>query len=189
MPGKCGGKWIQLCSGNALRRRHQPERHLPGIKYKSQSFKRLIHKIPQGDSGGALTVDGILVGIVSRGGSERCIKVALISPDFILILFLGQYVWCLHWRGLLYALDQRNDFDYGRHASMWPHIGENSHCRYVYSKYLKLKRNGDFGDAITPIDMMNHWWCWVCRCCDVCSSITLPLPYQTVALFIKSMLM
>ena len=124
MPGKCGGKWIQLCSGNALRRRHQPERHLPGIKYKSQSFKRLIHKIPQGDSGGALTVDGILVGIVSRGGSERCIKVALISPDFILIWFLGQYVWCLHWCGLLYALDQRNDFEYGRQ----PQCRHQTHC-------------------------------------------------------------
>ena len=32
-----------------------------------------------------MTVDGNLAGIASRGGSERCVKVALISPDFIFI--------------------------------------------------------------------------------------------------------
>ena len=40
---------------------------------------------------------------------------------------------------------------------MWHHIGENPHCRYVYNKFeLKKQLNDDFGDAITPIDMMNH---------------------------------
>ena len=37
-------------------------------------FKR-FQQITQGDSGGALTVDGVLAGLVSRGGSDICAKV------------------------------------------------------------------------------------------------------------------
>ena len=41
---------------------------------KSEYFKR-FQQITQGDSGGALTVDGVLAGLVSRGGSDICAKV------------------------------------------------------------------------------------------------------------------
>ena len=36
---------------------------------------QLVLKSFQGDSGGALTVNGILAGLVSRSGSEGCAKV------------------------------------------------------------------------------------------------------------------
>ena len=41
---------------------------------KSEYFTR-FQQITQGDSGGALTVDGVLAGLVSRGGSDICAKV------------------------------------------------------------------------------------------------------------------
>ena len=34
-----------------------------------------FYQIAQGDSGGALTVNGVLAGLVSRGGSDGCAKV------------------------------------------------------------------------------------------------------------------
>ena len=48
---------------------------------RSQYFKRekLQKNLLQGDSGGALTVDGTLAGIVSLGGSQECAKVTFSS--------------------------------------------------------------------------------------------------------------
>ena len=41
----------------------------------SQKYFKRFQQITQGDSGGALTVDGVLAGLVSRGGSDICAKV------------------------------------------------------------------------------------------------------------------
>ena len=72
-------------------------------------------------------------------------------------------------------------------ASHWRKLPLQVRLQQIFE--LKKQLNGDFGDAITPIDMMNHCIGDV-EFVDVamCSSITLPLPYQTIALFIKSML-
>jgi len=43
----------------------------------------------QGDSGGALTVDGVLAGLVSRGGSDSCAKV---TSSFLILAFIGHCV-------------------------------------------------------------------------------------------------
>ena len=53
---------------------------------RSQHFKKL-HQIDykQGDSGGALTVDGVLAGLVSRGGSDICAKVTCSSQILVLV--------------------------------------------------------------------------------------------------------
>ena len=37
----------------------------------------------QGDSGGALMVGGVLAGIVSRGGTDECVKVRLKTIEFV----------------------------------------------------------------------------------------------------------
>ena len=34
-----------------------------------------LSEIAQGDSGGALSVNGVIAGLVSRGGSDKCAKV------------------------------------------------------------------------------------------------------------------
>ena len=58
----------------------------------SKFFKKL-HKIDvQGDSGGALTVDGVLAGLVSRGGSEGCAKVTFVLSIHDLTFFVQDNV-------------------------------------------------------------------------------------------------
>ena len=77
----------------------------------------------QGDSGGALAVEGVLAGIVSRGGSETCAKVFILYLILIISCFLGKCVWYLHWGSSLHALDQCNYNEHGRHASLWHQVG------------------------------------------------------------------
>ena len=48
-----------------------------------------LDQISQGDSGGALTVDGVLAGLVSRGGSDSCAKV---TSSFLILTFIGHCV-------------------------------------------------------------------------------------------------
>ena len=42
-------------------------------------FKILYAHLFQGDSGGALAVEGVLAGIVSRGGSATCASVPILN--------------------------------------------------------------------------------------------------------------
>ena len=47
-----------------------------------------LNQIAQGDSGGALTVDGVLAGLVSRGGSDICAKVTSSFFHILVQLFV-----------------------------------------------------------------------------------------------------
>ena len=81
--GKCWGTWSHLWPGHALRR-GQWERQLP---CKEEKDPKSFYQIAQGDSGGALTVNGVLAGLVSRGGSDGC---AMVTSS----LHSGFYLFC-----------------------------------------------------------------------------------------------
>ena len=50
-----------------------------------------------------MTVEGVLAGIVSHGGSEDCVKVTSITPDFTIMIvgLIGCQTYCVFRRILL----------------------------------------------------------------------------------------